>query len=115
VLVLVASCGFEAEIPPTTQMPIDATAMIETDAPPDASPASLCAARYGGALEFDLCDASPTACRFYVDTNGGTCAALCASFGGTCTEAYDGDCAGISTTVRPCTNALGDQVCNCKP
>lgn len=85
------------------------------DAAPDASPAALCTARYGAATEFVLCDATPTACRFYVDSDGATCADVCSGFGGTCKESYDGDCANISTTVRACTSSLGDQVCNCSP
>lgn len=111
VLVVIGACGFDADVP---VLPVDAPPAAP-DAPPDASPASLCTARYGTANEFQLCDASPTACRFYVDTNGGTCEALCADLGGSCTESYDGDCLGISRTVRACSNPLGDQVCNCRP
>lgn len=112
-LAFVAACGFDTTIPQTSAPP-DSPAVITVDAMPDAPPAALCTTRYSTAAGFDLCTATPTACRFYAQTNG-TCDALCRNLGGTCTESYDGDCEDTSTTIHDCMFSLGDQVCNCRP
>ena len=113
VLVGFAGCTFATEVPPSSP-PGDAQ-MVTVDAAPDAPLALLCMQRYGGADSFELCTTTATSCKFYVHTNGSSCGDLCTSLGGTCVEAYDGDCGDISSTVRDCTFTLGDQVCNCRP
>ena len=108
-----AGCTFATEIPSSPQT--DAQ-QVTTDAPgPDAPLALLCMQRFGGADSYELCVTTPTSCKFYVRTDGSSCGALCTTLGGTCVEAYDGNCGDISSTVRACDYELGDQVCNCRP
>lgn len=110
--VLIAACGFETTIPsPQADGPQTATADAATDAPP----AQLCTGRYGAADSFQLCSATPTSCRFYVQTDDTSCATLCASFGGTCIDSHDGNCATTDPPIHDCLRTLGDQVCNCAP
>ena len=112
VLVVFAGCSFGTEVPPSPG--IDSQ-QVTVDAAPDAPLAQLCQARYGAADSYELCVTTPTSCKFYVHTNGGSCGDLCASLGGTCSESYDGSCGDISSTVSSCTATFGDQVCNCRP
>jgi hypothetical protein len=109
--VVLAGCGFETAIP-TPQL--DGPQMVAIDASPDAPPMQACIARYGTADRFQLCNATPTSCRFYVHTNNSSCEALCTSLGGTCISSHDGDCQ-TAPSVRPCSNTFGDQVCTCAP
>ena len=116
VLVVLVGCSFDTTVPTPAPAPeIDGPQMVAIDAPPDATPTEACRVRYGTADTYELCNAAAASCTFYVHTNGSSCELLCTGLGGSCIEAYDGNCANISTNVRPCTDTFGDQVCNCRP
>ena len=109
-------CAFDPPTvpgPPTPGEPAPGDGLILDAAPPlDSSPEVACTNQYGGAMDFQLCGSTPTSCTFYVVTNEDTCNNLCASFGGTCQESWDGDC-GTTPGSQGCTPVHFNQVCVC--
>lgn len=93
----------------TSEGQLDSGAAV--DAAVDTAPAT-CDSIYGAATNFDLCEATPTSCRFYVLTNEDSCTNLCASFGGACIDNYDGSCASAIGS-QGCNVVHLDQVCIC--
>lgn len=83
---------------------------------PDADTDALCDAKYGGSVDYELCQSTSATCEFYVRTNEDTCTNQCAKFGGTCVAAYD-NIGGMTCTVGTPDEGCGvihaTQVCTC--
>jgi hypothetical protein len=75
-----------------------------------------CTAAFGAADSFELCEETAESCRFYADTGGGSCRALCSSFGASCIAAADEDAAeGRCAVLAPigCGADRNDSICTC--
>jgi hypothetical protein len=85
-------------------------AVTSEDAGP---PRPTCTEQYGAAPDFVSCVETESTCRFYVDTNSGSCSELCAAFGGTCLDGWDnsGTC-GLGSHDG-CASSHSHQVCEC--
>jgi hypothetical protein len=110
-VLLLASCGLSKTLPIAEQKP-EVDAAPPPDATPDALPAVACMARYGALEGYELCGTMGLTCRFYVQTRGMSCEAVCLAAGGTCESSYDGNCQ-TTPEIRECTRTLSDQVCVC--
>jgi hypothetical protein len=73
-----------------------------------------CAQLYGAATSYSSCAENEKSCTFFAATYG-TCDALCATYGGTCTAATDtnlNNMCGSSGSVG-CDKTHNDQKCTC--
>ena len=48
-----------------------------------------CTEQFGAAQNFELCQETPIACDFYVNSGAQSCDGVCASFGGSCSDAWN--------------------------
>jgi hypothetical protein len=76
----------------------------------------MCAAQYGAAIDFMLCDEQPDSCTFTTTTMMAmSCTAVCTGLGGTCITAHTNDVE-LCTPVMEITcddMASNDQICVC--
>jgi hypothetical protein len=79
--------------------------------------AASCAALYGSAPDFELCEATSGTCRFLHDSTIASCAAICASGGGACILAADnvlGQCVADTSKATECSSTLHNETfCVC--
>lgn len=85
-------------------------------APPDAAATNACDEQYGGAVGYQLCEATDGSCQFFVNNRlQVTCEQICRELGGTCLTAHDGDpvdpCA--LQAEDGCLTPHGSQICTC--
>jgi len=103
-------------VPDAAAPPPDAVPPPDAPPTPDAPPPS-CADIYGEAPGYVLCVETAVDCAFNATTAGGTCADMCATYGGTCLAAYDNEnlpgteCTPIGEDT--CATARQTEICIC--
>jgi hypothetical protein len=114
--------GYTCEAGQCVRAAADAGATPDAAAPgeislPDAAQVAVqsCDEQFGAAPSYNLCGEEPTRCEFFSQTDGTTCADLCALYDSECVDAYDSS-AGTPCTVESqdgCLAGHNSQTCIC--